>query len=340
MKARLLVLSLSFAIPDSMQAEAPPAAPRAVVEPAPQDLGTLAQGEDVVSTISVRNDGNAPLTLGKLTPPAELSIVEAPTEVAPGASGKILVKVDTWRVAGKTTLSLTAATNDPEQATLTIPVTVNVRPFIAATPGYARYIVVQGAPEGTIGQTLWDPEDGDFAVVEALSPYPHLRVTARDARPNERQLGLTARQWRIESTLDSMAPVGPLAAFIVVKTDHPRQKEVRIPVSGFVRPLLAVTPPEADLGAVDPRKPARRSLHVKSFAEEAVAIVRASCDVPGIEASVEPIEEGRSYSLKLATTAAVQEGDFSGRVRLQTDSPKKPYLDVPIKGHVLPAPRD
>ena len=36
----------------------------------------------------------------------------------------------------------------------------------------------------------------------------------------------------------------------MVKTNHPKQKELRIPLSGFVRPMLSVTPYVADFGAI------------------------------------------------------------------------------------------
>jgi hypothetical protein len=336
MEPRTVLLSFLLLDVTLARAEAPPPAARAVLDPAIQDLGTLAVGEDVVSTITVHNRGDAALTLEKVSPSEGLSLVDAPQQVAPGAEGVFRVKVDTWHLMGPRELSLTAATNDPQQPALTIPLKVVVRPFIAIDPGFARYIVVQGAPEGTIGQTLWDPEGGDFGVVSVVSPYPYLHVTSRDARPNERQAGTTARQWHIESTLDTDAPVGPLAAFIVVKTDHPRQKEVRIPVSGFVRPMVAVTPPEANFGDIDRHKTPYITLFVKNFAEEMVAVESASCDVPGLETSLEPLEPGRSYNVKVTTSALAKEGTFAGTVRLKTNSPKVPFVDVPVKGRVLP----
>ena len=52
-------------------------------------------------------------------------------------------------------------------------------------------------------------------------------------------------------TLSKEAPVGPVADHVLVRTNHPKQKRIEIPVSGFVRPMVAVTPPAVNFGKVD-----------------------------------------------------------------------------------------
>ena len=58
--------------------------------------------------------------------------------------------------------------------------------------------------------------------------------------------------------LANNAKVGPLADYVTVHTNHPKQKMVQIPVSGFVRPVMAVTPPTADFGKIELKEPLRR----------------------------------------------------------------------------------
>jgi len=212
-----------------------------------------------------------------------------------------------------------------------------VRPFLLARPGSARYVFVQGADDGTIAQTVWAVDGADFQVLEARSPEPHLRVVFREARAAEAEPGAAGRQWRIELTLASSSPVGPLRGVVVVRTDHPRQPELRIPVSGFVRPMFAVTPPAARLGDVDPARAPHLSLHVKNFAEERVALTGVSSDVPGIGAELVTVEAGRVYRVRLSVRPDTPAGPFSGTLRIRTASPKQPTIEVPLAGRIVPA---
>jgi hypothetical protein len=121
----------------------------------------------------------------------------------------------------------------------------------------------------------------------------------------------------------------------VVVTDHPRQKRLRIPLSGFVRPVLAVTPPVADIGEVDGAKPFRFTLDVKSFASEEIALERAECDLPGATVEIIPVTAGRAYRVRVAVPADLPAGALSGTVRIFTASAKIPQIEVPVRGRLL-----
>jgi hypothetical protein len=125
---------------------------------------------------------------------------------------------------------------------------------------------------------------------------------------------------------------------VVVRTDHPRQKSVFIPLSGFVRPVLAVTPPQALLGEVDPAGTAAIRLHVKNFAEESIEVTAASTDVAGVSARIEPIESGRTWSLLLTLDKEMAAGSFQGRILIKTASPKAPLIEVPLTGKIVRKP--
>jgi hypothetical protein len=214
-------------------------------------------------------------------------------------------------------------------------VQLDVRPFLLVRPGYARYITVQKAREGTLAQTIGAADGATFRVLRVESPLPSLRVSFREARPDERQPAWTGSQWRVTVTLASESPVGALAGSIVVHTDHPRQRRAFIPVSGFVRPILAVTPPEARLGDLDHRRSNPVRLLVRNFAEEPIEITGVSTDVAAVRAELEPIQAGRTWRLKLLPAPGAPLGPFEGTLRLRTGSPKLPSLEVPLSGRIV-----
>jgi hypothetical protein len=309
-----------------------------VVEPESQDLGVVGLGEEAVAEVQVRNAGGAPLTLAAPRLPQGVGVEGLVPELAPGASVRLRVRIDTLRAHAEPRQAWSLVTSDPDRPQVAVEVRLEVRPFLLVRPGYARYITVQKAREGTIAQTVGAADGAAFRVLRVEAPVPHLRVAFREARPDERQGAWTGSQWRVETTLAADSPVGALTGTIVVHTDHPRQRRAFVPLSGFVRPILAVTPAEARLGDLDRRRITAVRLVVKNFAEEPITVTGVSTDVAAVRAEIEAIQPGRSWRLKLSPAPEAPPGPFEGKVVLRTASPKLPTFEVPLSGRIVEPP--
>ena len=320
-------------------AAAEPPAPKALLAEPEHDAGVVAPGESAVAKFRIENHGDAPLTLTAGNPVPYMAGVHTKIDgapVPPGKAATVTLSLDTGALAGVGTVRVPLTTNDPATAKLTVAMTVEVKPALVADPGYARYNVVQKERDGTIKQTIWAVDGAKFRVVSVQSPMPALHLTFREAKPEERRAD-AGSQWHVESTLPADAPVGALLGDIVVVTDHPKQKKLHIPLSGFVRPVFAVTPPVADIGAVDGSKPFRFTLDVKNFASETIALERAESDLPGATVEIVPVTAGRAYKVHVAMPAGLPAGALSGTVRLFTASAKVPQIEVPVRGRLLEA---
>lgn len=301
------------------------------------DLGIVAVGDEPRFEFRLVNDRDVPLTLRPTAVPPGLAITAIDTTLAPGARGRIELALDGFAVAGPTSLETTLATDDPARPEVRLTVLVDVRPFVVADPGSARYLFVRGAKEGTIGQTLWARDGAGFHVTHVASPSPSLRVRARAARASERVPDVPGPQWRVEATIASLAPVGPLTGSIELTLDHSRQHRLRIPVSGFVRPMFAVTPPAGDLGTVAAGATVRGRFLVKNFADEAVTIEYVRADVPGFVAAITTVDPGHVFTIGLTVTDDAPAGAFDGRLHVRTSSPKERDLEIPISGTIRDA---
>jgi len=333
-----LLTALLVALVVSAASRADAGAPRLVLAEDARDFGRVAPGDAVAHEFAITNEGDAPLTLGDVKPSRGATVIRYDTAIAPGQTGHIRLAADTWSFRGSPRLAVALSTNDPARPIITVQIKVNVEPYVAASPGHARYLTYQGGPRGTITQTLWDADGTDFRVVGVESPYSFIDVSYREARAEERDSELPGRQWRVDATIASAAAVGEIAGFLRVRLDHPKQKEARIPLSGFVRPMLAVTPPAARLGDVDPALPPSWVLVVKNYAETDVELTDATADVPGFRAEVKPVKPGRSYTVSLIVSADAPPGPFTGTLRIRTSSPKLAVLEVPLSGRILTAP--
>ena len=307
------------------------AAPRAEPTPAERDLGSVPADDVATTEFGVANRGGAPLTLEAVPVPGTRVTVE-PRTVAPGGSANVKVEIGTARREGPSTVAVELRTNDPEHAILRLPIQLKVHAFVLADPGFARYNFVDGGRSGTIRETVFAVDDAPFRVLGVDSPLPALAVKWRPAAPAERLPERSGAQWIVDLTLSPYAPVGPLAAEVVVRVDHPHQRQVMIPVTGFVRPMIAVTPPEADLGDLDPAAPVTARLHVRSFAEEPIRIESARCEIPGSTVDVEPLEPGRTWQVVLRIPRGAPGSLVTGFLRLETTSPTQPEIQVPVRG--------
>lgn len=332
-KTAILTLCAALLVAASVLAAGKPKI--VAVEPI-KDVGTVAKGEKIVNDFVIRNEGDAVLEITNVQPACGCTVAEFDKTVAPGQTGKIHAVVDTTTFNGPISKGVSVFSNDPDTPQLELTVRAKVEPYVSVKPGYARYITVQGEPlEGSIAQTIWVPDGTPMDITGVDSPWPFLKVSYREAKPDERVTDAKGKVWRVEMNLSNDAKVGPLSDYVTIHTNHPKQKIVQIPVSGFVRPVIAVTPPVADFGKVELKQPLRKALNIRNFATEPIKITSIEQNLKGIDAKLEPLEEGREYQVRLVLDPSLAKGPFNGKITIHTDSPKVPLLEVELKGTVL-----
>lgn len=334
---RPAILTLCAAVLLAAPAAAQELHPRAVLPEPNYDAGKVAKGESIVHDFVIRNDGEAPLQITDVRPACGCTVADYDKTIAPGETGKIHATLDSSTFDGPISKSITVLTNDPVNPKLTLAVKATVQPYLFIQPGYARFVQAQQSEPGSVKQILFTTTFDDLQILGIESPYPFLDVSYREAKeedePREHGVG---RQWVVELTLDyARAPVGTLAEYVTIRTNHPDQAVLRLPVSGFVRPMIAVTPTAADFGEIKLDQEQKASMLIHSFATEAVQVTSAETDVEGVELSVKPVEEGRKYNLYVTLSPEMPKGPFEGTIEIKTDSKKTPTITVPLRGTAI-----
>ncbi len=333
------LLFAALAAAPLLMAQAGGPGPKARAPEPVKDVGAVEKGEKISHDFVIRNEGGATLKITEVKPSCGCTVADYPRTIEPGASGTIRSVVETKDFKGPIAKSVAVFTNDPDNPRINLTVKANVKSLVEVSPGYARFIVVQGEKHDVVEQTLWAAEKPDLTVLGVDSPYPFLKVSHRLVESGEGGEGgekkKKGNEWRIAMALAAEAPVGPMADFVTVRTDHPRQKQVKIPVSGFVRPTLAVVPQVFDFGAREIAEPYPAKIEVKVLGTDDVELGEIATDVQGLEARVEPLEEGRLYNLLITLRPEMKKGKTSGTLTVQTSSPRQPVLDIRVTGTVL-----
>lgn len=322
-------------VPADGGASAETEGPLVAVDPI-HDFGNLIKGQVETHAFVLRNTGSEPLTIERAFPSCGCTVAEFDRTIPPGGEGKVHAVLDTTGITGKGTTAIGIFVEGDSEPAAVLQLAYDVSPKLLAHPGYARWIYVQHEEQGTIAQTVYANDSADFEVVSVEPPMSAIDVSFREAEPAERQEGFAGKQWVVSATLGAEAPAGPIEGFIDVHTTHPLQQVVRIPVSGFVRPALFVSPQDRDFGTLELSTPRTASYTIRNFASKPIALTSAETDVPGVTAYVEPIEEGRNYKLVVQfDPAAMEEGPFDGAVRIATDSEAVPTLTVELEGTLV-----
>lgn len=328
----LLAASPILPGPTARAADGKPVA--AVIEPI-VDAGEVPVGEPIDVVFEIENRGDAPLRITEVRPTCGCTVAEYDESIEPGETGEIHATIDTTSILGPNAKAITVFTNDPDNPRLQLTVQSDVKPFLTVNPGYARFTTfVREDQDQTQSQLLWAPDFEGLEITGVESPTDFVAVSYREARDGERAPDAAGKQWRIDVTLSKSAPVGPVADHVVVRTNHPKQSVVEIPVSGFVRPVVAVTPPAIDFGQVDPAESQEWGILVRNFGSTPLRIEDVESSVRGLDVKVESLRDGEQYRLVFTPTASMAKGPFEGTAEVRTNLPQQPSVSVDLRGEI------
>ena len=328
----LVLAAILCLLPGLAAAQGPQAA---VVDPI-LDFGEMTRGDKKSGVFVIENKGDVTLEIIEVKPSCACTVVDFDDQVPAGATSEIRVELDTASLSEAIQKSILVYTSDVNNPVLTLTVKAAVANIVDAFPGYIRYIVVQGFEEdSTITQTIFAPGEQAFDVTNVVSPYSFIETSFREARPEERDPNMPGRQWLVSTRIANDAPIGALRDHLRVELDGVAQDSLDIPLSGFVRPLFAITPEVADFGEreLDAEEPHWGSVKVQNFAAENISLSEATVDIEGVSTEIKEDVPGHIFFVRLQFDENPKtKGPFSGTLRIKTDSPKQSEILIPVKG--------
>ncbi len=331
LKARFgLFAALAFLGGAVLQAQ-----PRAVVAPTVVDAGLVVRGQLSEHVFEISNEGDRVLEILEVDPACGCTVVDYAETIAPGASGSVVATLNTKGMRGPVSRSIRVFTNDPRNAQIDLVIKAKVRVYVEAAPGYARFLAVLGQGAESVKQTIYSDGKGDLVVTKVTSPYPFIEASVYEAPEDERLAGRPGRQWIVETSLSQSAPEGSFADFVEVELDHPRLDHLRIPVSGFIQPIVAVLPRVADFGRKELSRAHTAILEVKNLGKPDVTLGAVETNVVGLTPRIEVVDEGRLFRLRLTLDPSMPKGDFRGTLTISTSSTLQPEVTIDVRGTIL-----
>lgn len=317
--------------------EVEPAPKPLLVVPTPvHDLGKLQKGDRTEVEFVLENRGDAPLKIKSAQPACGCTVTSFDPQIAPGATGVVRAALDTSTLQGAVAKSITVLTNDAQTPRILLTIKAEVVTFVQVSPAFARVLQIRSlAAEPTVVH-LWSGDGSPFEVTDVRTPERWIEARTRRAAADEIRAEGPPEQWRIEVSLTPEAPLGPLTDKLIVRTSHPRQPEVEIPLTGFVRAVLTTTPAVADFGKLgsNVRDKTRFVLKLFNFGTEPIELLDAATDLAFISVVTSPEDPGRRFRVELRVAPDAPKGKFEGTLRFQTTSSSMPVVEIPVRGRI------
>ncbi|MFH1177151.1 MAG: DUF1573 domain-containing protein [Acidobacteriota bacterium] len=300
-----------------------------------KDFGIISKGDKLKATFEIRNTGTAPLEITAVRPTCGCTVANFDRNIAPGGTGKIQAEVDTSAFTGPITKAIIAFTNDKDNPQINLVVKAEVRSFIEVLPRQLlRLNVLQGEP-ATDKVVLVSAEGSDFKVTgidTAGGPY---QASFRELADKERIPERKGPQWEVSVTVPGDAPEGMLNHKLIIKTTAEKAAEIPLNVSGVVRPIVQVIPPEIDFGSVPGDAPIGRNLILINNRQGAqLELTKVETDDPAFTAEVVPLQAGQRYQVAVSMAAGTAKGTHKATLKISTNDPARKQIDLPIKAVV------
>ncbi len=334
-KISLLAILLFISISARLYAQ-----PRAIVAEPVVDLGNFYQDQLILHDFIVKNEGNATLKITDVKAACGCTATDYDKTIEPGKTGKVHAKVDISKFTGTISKDIMVITNDQANPQINLTIKAIVKALIVVKPGYARFNILQGESENSKDVQIIASGDGTaFDVLSARSPIEGVNATFREATAAERLPDISGKQWAVEVALSAdNIKTGPLSDYVIVATNHPKQKEIKIAISGVVRPVARIEPAMVNFGEVDlsNREYLTRTVTIRGNSlKNSFVVTRAETTVKGISVVLRPTPNKNEYELTMTVDPAVVKGSFSGKLLAHTDNKIKPVMEVELKGKVL-----
>ena len=223
------------------------AAPKIEVIPETKDAGTVAKGQLIESTFLVKNNGASDLIISDARPGCGCTVASFDKVIKPGGEGKVVSSVDTKNFSGPISKSILLVSNDPDRPQLNLFVKATVKPYVDILPtGYLRFSVVKG--DSAAQDVVLVSEEKTFKPTVAETAQPYVKAELIPAGEKDKIAGRSGDQYKLHVSVTSDAPEGLLNAPIRVATGVTQQPTVEIPVSGYIRARVSVTPALVNFG--------------------------------------------------------------------------------------------
>ena len=201
------------------------AAPRAAVDQPVFDFGTVAQGKKVDHSFTIKNSGDAILTIGQVSTSCGCTVAEVSSRsIPPGKSSNIKASFDSTNFSGSISKTIFIHTNDPKTPIYNLTIKGKLFEQIEITPKQLNLGEIKvGSKKETVIR-IENKGTKPLTVISAKTAMPQVAVKILKKKLK------TGESGTISVTVTPRAGDRFLAGYLTIVTSSPEKPEITIPV--------------------------------------------------------------------------------------------------------------
>jgi len=313
-------------------------------------FGTMAQEDFGYHEWVLKNSGEGDLKLSQGEHECSCTIAslkEGQSEIVkPGKSTKVQVKWETRKNNGAFEKSSTIVTNDPEHPVIRFQVSGTVRPAVSRFP--QEEVLDFGSIANDKDQTkplVLFSADRPKTKFKVVSRRPDmLEIKSRPLNKAEMESLHVEAGEHLDLILKPGNNLGTFTAEVAVETDHPKQSDFVIPLTGRIVGPISALPEALRIAHISGPKggQGRITLTVRDHDKTEFTVVQKP-DKVDVTISAIPVKTGvdpaqaktRQYLMTVSVPPGTSPGEILGAIMLKTDHPKASQVKIPLDLLVL-----
>ena len=347
----LMALSLSLGMTSAAaqhtagKTDESPGTPKLVIQQLTQNLGEVQKNGVATASFTFRNEGTADLRIINVAPSCGCTASQYTDVVAPGREGKIALAVKTEGFSGALTKTADIYTNDlnNEQFVLTLhlivpedkPKGVPVGSFIV---GPTNNFNPLSAKHMRVSQGV--TADGIVVITNTSAQPAHITklVPNGDAFHVELQTLEEGKRYALTFASRTDLPLGSSKQTIKLLTDNVQTPELTIDLEVNNAPAVIARPnaltfvdlPVSDAGTT--LDSMSKTFWVQLGRGGNLQLTSIQSDLPFLKTKIESRSpNGQMFLLRVGFSQKPAKGNYTGKVKIETNNPHTKVIEVPIK---------
>jgi len=337
-------------------AEAPAAGVPSSSKPAPSilkadqaeiDLGEVLRGDPVRSTFVLKNPGTIAVSI-EARPTCGCTAAKFDKTIPPGGEGKLETELNTASLRGRVRKPITVTTDEPGRPTLTLTLVANVLSLVEVEPGPGKVVLLRAGEPAVEQFTVRTrgPEPIEVTAVRCTAPYTTAtfepagaKATCTPAKPEVKPgvgekpgpggSAAAGPAYCVRLTIDPAAPFGQSTLTLSITTSSKREPTVVVPVV-CEKGIVAMPPSVLFNGVPAGTKTAQLRTVMLRRREGPFRIVKIEDQGCRVEVREESMQNGSLHRVTI-TYRGGDPAEPQEKIRLETDDPLQPWVEIPVR---------
>jgi hypothetical protein len=300
------------------------------------DFGTMPQEATGSHTWVVKNEGQGDLDLWIISSTCSCTLAKfkngEKATIKPGESTELTLEYETRTNTGDYSKGATIGTNDPSMPKFDLYVHGHVYPPIITIPpeGIATLPVSYDKDETKAFVAIFSKDRPETKILDIKTSRPEaISATHAPLTEQDRQELHVESGEKIEVHVKPVLPLGIFSEELIVHTDHPSMRQVKVRVSGRMSGPINLNPDRLILHNADSSAGARAELTITARNNRETTFEVASAP-KGVKVEITPTALKGRYKFAVVVPPGTPAQDIEDEVVLRTDHPKAERLVVPV----------